>query len=220
MALGFSSLYLWQNALGIILLIHCQLVIQADDASKAILEEELIYKGDVSYFKGKPYTGSIVKFHNNNKKAETYSLKNGKLHGVWVEWNIEGQIINQAKYRNGLLNGVFIQFRSDGSREFEVTYVDGVENGPFKRWFKNGRLWVEENYFAGKLDGPSKIFYSDGRIQVQSIYQSGKKNGLENAWYDNGKLRWEIFYEEGKIKNKLRWKSDGTPSEKKLPTIF
>ena len=220
MAFAFSSRYSWQSALSIVFMLHCQSNSQADDASKTVLEEQLECKGDVSYFKGKPYTGSIIKFHTNKKKAEIYSLKNGKLHGLWREWNTEGQIINQAKYRNGELHGVFIQFRSDGSREFEVTFVDGVENGPFKRWFKNGKLWVEENYFAGKLDGVSKVFYSDGKLQVQSGYQSGKKNGLENAWYDNGKLRWEIFYEEGKIKSKLHWKRDGAPSGQKPPVIF
>ena len=113
-----------------------------------------------------------------------------------------------------------IQFRPDGSREFEVNYIDGLESGSFKRWFKNGKLWVDENYFAGKLNGISKIFYLDGKVQVQSGYQAGKKNGLENAWYDNGQLRWQVVYENGIIKNKLRWKRDGSPSNQDPPKIF
>jgi len=220
MAFGFLCRYWWQYTLVIVFMLYCQSFSQTDDTSKPVLEKQLESKGEIHYFEEKPYTGSVVKFHTNKRKAEIYSLKNGKLHGLWREWNAEGQIINQAKYRNGRLHGTFIQFRSDGSREFEVSFVDGVENGLFKRWFKNGKLWVEENYFSGKLDGVSKMFYSDGKIQVQSVYQAGKKNGLENSWYDNGKLRWEIVYEEGNIKSKLRWDIHGAPSGQKLPAIF
>ena len=55
---------------------------------------------------------------------------------------------------------------------------------------------------------------------MQSGYQAGKKNGLENAWYDNGQLRWQVVYENGIIKNKLRWKRDGSPSNQDPPKIF
>ena len=220
MNFGFLNRYCWVSAFCIVLMPYCQLLCRADTSSKPLLEKQLESKGDIYCFAEEPYTGSVIKFHTNKKKAEIYSLKNGKLHGLWREWNAEGQMINQAKYRNGRLHGAFLQFRSDGSREFEVTFVDGVENGPFKRWFKNGKLWVKENYFAGKLDGVSKIFHSDGKLQIQSIYQSGKKNGLENSWYDNGKIRWEIVYEEGNIKSKLRWGIDGAPLGQKPPVIF
>ena len=220
MNFGFLNRYWRVSAFCIVLMPCCQLLCRADISSKPLLEKQLESKGDIYCFADEPYTGSVIKFHTNKTKAEIYSLKNGKLQGLWREWNAEGQMINQAKYRNGRLHGAFLQFRSDGSREFEVTFVDGVENGPFKRWFKNGKLWVKENYFAGKLDGVSKIFYSDGKLQMQSIYQSGKKNGLENSWYDNGKIRWEIVYEEGNIKSKLRWGIDGAPSGQKPPVIF
>ncbi|MEC7883668.1 MAG: toxin-antitoxin system YwqK family antitoxin [Verrucomicrobiota bacterium] len=221
MALGLFNRYFFQNAFGFILLIYCQPASQAYDAASPIIEENLLeLKRDLFYFKGKPYTGSVVKFHSNKKKAENYSLKNGKLHGLWQEWNSTGQIVNQAKYWNGRLHGVFIQFRSDGSREFEVTYADGKENGSFKRWYEEDKIWVEENYFSGKLDGVSKTFFRNGKLQLQTVYQSGKKNGVEICWYDNGQQRWEIVYEEGKMKSKLRWKRDGTPSGQKLPLIF
>lgn len=220
MALVFSSRFYWQAIFGIVFIFHFHSFSQNDDISKLVLEPQLESKGKFFYFEDKLYTGPVVKLHSNKKKAETYSLKNGKLHGLWKEWNLKGQMTNQANYRNGKLHGVFIQFRPDGSREFEVNYIDGLESGSFKRWFKNGKLWVDENYFAGKLNGISKIFYLDGKVQVQSGYQAGKKNGLENAWYDNGQLRWQVVYENGIIKNKLRWKRDGSPSNQDPPKIF
>ena len=145
---------------------------------------------------GKPYTGEVVNFHPNKKKSESYSLKEGRLHGP------------------------FVTYREDGSRAFQVTFADGIEHGPFKRWFEDGTIWVVEQFRTGKLNGVSLTYFSNGQLQVQSIYRAGKKEGLEIGWYETGQQRWEAVYENGKLKNKLSWKRDGKPFGNKAPTIL
>ena len=164
---------------------------------KPVLETQLAESKDgLLLVKGEPYTGEVVKFYPNKKKSESYSIRSGRLHGP------------------------FVNYRQDGSRAFQVTFVDGIEQGPFKRWFEDGKIWVDENYEAGKLDGISLTYFSNGKIQIQSSYRAGKKEGLEIGWYENGQQRWEAIYEKGKLKNKLSWKADGTPSAKKAPKIL
>ena len=174
---------------------------QAEDAPKpipkAVHEEQLVESKDgLLHLDGKPYTGEVVQLHPNKKKAESFSLKKGKLHGP------------------------FITYREDGSPAFQVTFADGIEHGPFKRWFEDGKLWVEENYSTGKLDGISLTYFPSGKLQVQSFYKTGKKEGLEIGWYESGQQRWEAVYEKGRLKNKLLWDRDGKPSGKKTPTIL
>ena len=70
------------------------------------------------------------------------------------------------------------------------------------------------------LDGVSTTYFSDGKIQISAEYLAGKKHGLEIHRYENGQPRWEAVYEEGKLKTKLRWKRDGTPSGQNPPKIL
>ncbi len=201
MNLGRSIRQTYCAALGVLLLPLGQALGQAEDApkpkTKPVLEIQLTESKDgLLLFENEPFTGEVVNFHPNKKKAESYSLKKGKLHGP------------------------FITYREDGSPAYQVTFADGVENGPFKRWFEDGKLWVNENYAVGKLDGISQTYFPSGKLQVQSFYRAGKKDGLEIGWYENGQQRWEAVYEKGKLKNKLNWKRDGTPSGQATPTIL
>ena len=194
---------------------------QSDQTTKPIEEDQLKEtSGDVYFYEGKPYTGLVVKTHPNKKRAESYSLKNGKLNGDWKGWDEEGNLVGQAEYRNGKIHGKFLQLRKAGGREFELNYLNGIENGAFRRWFDDGKLWVDENYLAGKLDGISTTYFPDGKIQVSAEYRAGKRHGMEIHRYKNGQPRWEAVYEEGKLKTKLRWKRDGTPLGQNPPKIL
>ena len=198
MARGRLNWQLFSIALGMLLPLGQALgQAEAEPKPKPVLEEQLTESDDGRLLlEGKPYTGEVAKYYSNKKKAESYSLKKGKLHGP------------------------FITYREDGSPAFQVTFADGIEHGPFKRWFEDGKLWVEENYAAGKLEGISQTYFSNGKLQVQSLYRAGKKEGLEIGWYENGQQRWEVIYEKGRVKNKLLWERDGTPAGKNAPTIL
>ena len=219
-----QSLTIGRLQLTVFIIAHLSLALalgQSDQTSRQIKEAQLKEtSGEVYFYEGRPYTGLVLKTHPNKKKAESYSLKKGKINGLWQGWDEEGNLVGQAEYRNGKIHGKFLQLRKTGGREFEVNYVNGVENGAFRRWFDDGKLWVIENYQAGKLEGGSTTYFPDGKIQVSTEYRAGKKHGLEIHRYKNGQPRWEAVYEEGKLKTKLGWKRDGTPSGQNPPKIL
>ena len=55
------------------------------------------------------------------------TIKNGKEHGLWNHWYI------------------------DGKRNMEANFNNGVLDGQFKRWFDNGYLAYERIYSNGQL---------------------------------------------------------------------
>ena len=133
---------------------------QADGDPKAkanpVLEDQLTESKDgLILLDGKPFSGEVAKYHPNKKKAESYSLKKGKLHGP------------------------FITYREDGSPAFQVTFADGIEHGPFKRWFEDGKLWVEENYVAGNSKGSAKPIF---RRQTSCSPFIGREKGRTGDW--------------------------------------
>ena len=110
MARGRLNWQLFSIALGMLLPLGQALgQAEAEPKPKPVLEEQLTESDDGRLLlEGKPYTGEVAKYYSNKKKAESYSLKKGKLHGP------------------------FITYREDGSPAFQVTFADGIEHGPFK----------------------------------------------------------------------------------------
>jgi antitoxin component YwqK of YwqJK toxin-antitoxin module len=83
---------------------------------KMILKEGVI-EGDVSYF-----------FENGSKK-EIRSYLSGKMHGLWVEWNIEGVKIAEANYKNNKKDGKWYVWDDTGVLRYDMEYKEGKKVG-------------------------------------------------------------------------------------------
>ena len=42
-----------------------------------------------------------TKFYENGQKESEGNYKDGKMHGLWTEWDEEGNVTEQAKFENG-----------------------------------------------------------------------------------------------------------------------
>ena len=153
---GCINRQLFSFALGMLLPLGPALG-QADGDPKAkanpVLEDQLTESKDgLLLLDGKPFSGEVAKYHPNQKKAESYSLKKGKLHGPFIT-------------------------TGDGS-PVSSHVADGIEHGPFKRWSEDGRLWVEENYAAANSKASAKPVF---RQQTSGAVLYRRKRGLRVA---------------------------------------
>ena len=81
----------------------------------------------ITYYKGSPFTGTTLIYHENGQLWSKKSYKEGKLDGVW-EWYYEnGQLWKKGSYKNGKLDGDWKNYNSFGQLERKATYKDGVE---------------------------------------------------------------------------------------------
>ena len=85
--------------------------VQTVDLSKLVERDGVMYEGDSET----PFTGVVVKKHENGQKLEEATLKDGKREGPATWW-----------YRNG-------------QKEAEATFKDGKEEGLSTEWDKNGQ---------------------------------------------------------------------------------
>nr|WP_288934450.1 nicotinic acid mononucleotide adenyltransferase [uncultured Allomuricauda sp.] len=68
--------------------------------------------------------GKMVKatyFHDNGEIAQTGYIMNGKLHGDWVMFNVEGKKIATGQYVNGEKTGKWFFWKNDVLSEVDFT---------------------------------------------------------------------------------------------------
>lgn len=127
-------------------------------------------------------------FYADGKLKSEVNLKDGKLNGLyheydtlgnetvlatykadvpdgaWTEWYPNGKIKKSFYYRNGMRNGNCTEYYSSGAVKWENIYVDGVAGTP-KAYAENGTLLNADTYLAA--------FYPPNCIETQMKYMRG-----------------------------------------------
>ena len=76
--------------------------------------------------------GEHIYRHENNQIWQKYEIVNGKPHGKWLHFHL------------------------DGKPSIEEVYENGKKQGTWKSWHGSGEQWTEENYKDGKKNGVSR----------------------------------------------------------------
>ena len=95
-----------------------------------------VYK---SYYKSDTFCGS------GKLRTECY-YKDGKLHGVYTEYYVNGEISKESNYKDGKLEGLEKWYYKNGNLKIESNYKNGKREGVYYRFYKNGTLEIEANY--------------------------------------------------------------------------
>ena len=107
--------------------------VQAVDASKLVKRGGLIYERDSET----PFTGVMVKNHENRQKAIEATYKDGKQEGLATTWYENGQKWSEATYKDGKQEGLMTGWYDTGQKAIEATYKDG-KAGSDTKWDEEG----------------------------------------------------------------------------------
>lgn len=135
-------------------------------------------------------------FHPDATVRLEKKFLNGKAHGIWKEYNQNGELINTQAYRNGVLlgeglideagvrQGYWKEYYSDGSLRAEGEYLDGERFKGWKFYFRNGKLEQKGKYREGGLQHGEWVWYfQNGEIHRIENFRKGKEDG-EIVEYD------------------------------------
>jgi len=163
------------------------------------------------YWTGTRYGRDII----NNSIIKRYLLhvgnyKNGEIHGLFEEYNSNGNLTYKGKYLNGKEDGLHISWYSNEQIKFKGEFIKGKENGIHREWHSNGQLLYEDNFINGEKDGIHREWYSNGQLSNEGNFINGEKDGLHRKWYKNGQLEKEGNYINGEKDGLHReWNDDG-----------
>ena len=90
-------------------------------------ETTLIERDGVFYTKdtNKPYSGPVFSLYENGNKESEWTLKNGRLDGLYKLWYKSGKKWLQNTYKDGKLDGLSIYWDRKELLDTKRTYKDG-----------------------------------------------------------------------------------------------
>ena len=138
---------------------------------------------------------------NSDKLMRTYTLKDGNFHGIYKEYNIYGDPVEEINYVNGIRNGKFKLYHDNGMIKMEGSNSNGEINGTVKMYDEYGQLIRIAITKNGELQGVAKDYNGDGLITAISNYHQGELDGNSTHYYytDEGEKQFvvEMEYEGG-----------------------
>ena len=73
-----------------------------------------VSKKNVISYKGSPFSGTFVKYHENGQLLLIGCIKDGKLEGLAKQYYSDGQLYSETNYKDGKEEGFAKRYYSDG----------------------------------------------------------------------------------------------------------
>jgi len=194
-----------------------------------LINKELINR----YNKAKLKQGIWKEFYNNDKIKTEANYINGKIHGLFKEYSISGNLIKVLKYEYGklmidsldtvtvsnrvnkdLFKKLKEEYYPNGALKYLGAYNDSVPVGLHKAYSENGKTIN------------AKKFDDYGNLIAEGTYnEKGRKHGTWKYYYNTGELKskgrynnnrkdgkWIYYFLNGKVEQKgsyIKGKFDG-----------
>ena len=157
--------------------------------------------------------GSFIKYYGNGpgplknsleplngcQKSKNCNYENGKLHGEYKEYHVNGALKLQTQYKEGIQYGETKSFYNNGNIYREVNFVNGEYEGEIKEYFKNGNLKFIKN------EAKYTFFDDKKNIKCDVELEEVRKNhgayilykGLWKNYRLDGTIEYELDFEDG-----------------------
>ena len=179
----------------------CLIFFSCMDKSNAVSLSEIDIvrtSRDSSYFKnGTLFTG-LVKKIQDNKEILSFSVKDGKIDGQYIEYYSSGSIKKKTNFKNGILDGKYSKFYKNNLLMEKFEYKNGLMEGERILNWGNGNL-KEKNFFKrGAMIGVSEFYFSNGNPRkIISFDANGRRDGEWIDYNSDGKIKLKVIYKSG-----------------------
>jgi len=171
------------------------------------------------------------------RKEETYL--DGRLHGMYVEYDKNNVKLVEGVYEKGLRQGEFREWGKDYQYRYERWYSNdslvreieltswglkrketslraGIRHGTYREWYPDGRtLKLEGNYREGKRDGLFSEWRKTGAKWIEYTYADERLNGVKREYDAQGVLKLVCYLADGQFQGAYTtYHSNGSPLEK------
>lgn len=125
-----------------------------------------------------------------------YTLKNGKFHGNFTSYFLNGNKKREGYYINGVENGLFKEYNEKGFLESEYHIKNGEFDGSFKTYYETGVIKKTGSFFKGLQNGNFTEYNEVGNITLSYTMKNDKLDGVAK-YYTNSKVVKEVEYKNG-----------------------
>ncbi len=128
-----------------------------------------------------------------------YLDANGQKSGTWTIYHPTKLLPQKLfSYQNGKLNGLYMEFNEGGQTDLVAHYRNDQMHGPWAK-YRFSRLLEQATYKDGKLNGEYRLFeVRDGKLKSSAEYKNGVQDGYYRTYNPEGKVTTEYLYRNGK----------------------
>ena len=157
------------------------------------IKNGLLYSN--SYYDSKLLSGNItvVDYYNSGELLTEERYRNGKLYAR-LEYFKSGGCSSLIEYKNGKQHGLLIEYCRTAKKCFKAVYKNGILHGLQQAWYENGRLHWEVNYQNGKKEGEYKEYYQNGNLSEKGKYYYGNREGQWVYYNKDGSIQGGEYY--------------------------
>jgi len=140
-------------------------------------------------------TGEWIWYFENGNINKKEEFINNMNEGIFIEYDIDSNIINKGKYYNGYKTGEWIHSVGDDLQKGK--YYEGKKTKVWKYYYKNDKIRAVGEYNDGYESGKFKYYYENGNLKMEGKYSAGQKHKT-----------WRYFTEEGYLRTTIDYKFD------------
>jgi antitoxin component YwqK of YwqJK toxin-antitoxin module len=107
----------------------------------------------VCIYKGKGENRELIHettFYENRQMQMDGDFKDGKRHGLWVSWYMNGNKWSEGTFRYGKSEGKRTVYFENGKVRYEGTYKNDLRVGKWRFYDETGKLLAEQDFSAQK----------------------------------------------------------------------
>jgi antitoxin component YwqK of YwqJK toxin-antitoxin module len=178
--------------------------------------------GEILYYRGKPFTGTIVEYykngvllgeeefnnghiggaqrtyHPNGQLADEHFIAFNTLYGLLREWDEQGNLVREHDFGPKPIIPDYFEFNK---KDFEVNPSNFLTGMKYKGKPFTGRLVMNYqqddrkfiDFKDGNVHGNYLGYWTRGQKAVDSVYEDGKLL-IEKRWYGNGEMERDWDY--------------------------
>lgn len=129
--------------------------------------------------------GSECHYAETGQLIARHEWLHGKRHGVWIDYNLDGEMKAKACWSKGLPVGIHYEWypkRRGGGIKSLIPHNQGQRNGTQFVYFSTGQIKSKTQWKQGYLHGPCYSFFLDGQPCMEIHWKNGQKHGVEREW--------------------------------------
>lgn len=130
-------------------------------------------------------------------KRYVINEENQKKEGIYMEYDEEGKLIEEATYVADILEGERKIYYSNGQIQYLERYSNGQYEGKYQAFHENGKLALEGQYENNAMTGEWLGYYDNGQMKERVRFEGGNENGPFMEWHPNGKEKAKGKYLDG-----------------------
>lgn len=119
--------------------------------------------------------GSYTSYYQSGSDFEQGQVSEGKRIGAWKTfYDVSNNVSQTVNYKNGKPHGLVMNYYESGLLAIEGEFINGKETGTWNWYYESGLLHCKAIFKNGLKEGTQEFWSETGRLCKEEVYEGGQ----------------------------------------------